>query len=119
MAVGRQHTHLHSLLFVVLPVLCNILSQRVIRIGSAQQCLNAVAHPNKTCQAHLKTLLQRLVATYSCWKAQQGGTPQQNRPYLQSRTPFVFQDVQADAAELVNIWMIDLCQEADLCQKTG
>ena len=33
---------------------------------------------------------------------------------LKSRTPFLLQDVEADSAKLVYVWVVDPCDEPDL-----
>ena len=43
-----------------------------------------------------------------------GGVPEQDGADLQGGAPLVFEDVKADAAQFVDVWMIDLCKESDL-----
>lgn len=40
--------------------------------------------------------------------------PEQNSSYLQGRAPLVLQDVQAYPPQLVNVGVVDLCEESNL-----
>ena len=49
----------------------------------------------------------------------QPSPPEKHRADLQRRTPLVLEDIEADAAQLVDVGMIDLSQEADLIHACG
>lgn len=55
-----------------------------------------------------------LIVTGWGWASMSGPSPEQYCANLQCGTPLVFQDVQADAAQLVYVRVVDLCQEANL-----
>ena len=40
--------------------------------------------------------------------------PEKDGSNLQRGAPLVLEDIQANAAQLVDIWVVDLCEEADL-----
>ena len=42
--------------------------------------------------------------------------PEKDSSDLQRWAPLVLQDVQADAAQLVDVWVVDLCEKTDLPQ---
>lgn len=46
-------------------------------------------------------------------RRQEGLNREQDGPDLERRGPLVFEDVEADPTELVNVGVVDLCQEAD------
>lgn len=48
------------------------------------------------------------------WERHQGLDREENRPDLESGRPLVLQDVQADSAELVDVWVVDLGSEENL-----
>merc|ERR1719188_1307462 len=48
------------------------------------------------------------------WRAEQSLDAQEDGSDLKGRAPFVLQYIQADATKLVNVGVVDLCQEADL-----
>lgn len=56
-------------------------------------------------------LVERVVRV---WGAQQSLHRDQHGSDLQGRGPLVLKDVEADAAELVYVWVVDLGEEADL-----
>jgi hypothetical protein len=70
----------HGCRLVRLPVLGNVLVQRVIGVGCTHEGLN---------------------------RKQDGAD-------LQCGGPFIFEDVQADAAQLVHVGVVDLGQKSDL-----
>lgn len=49
-------TCLHSQLLILFPLLCYIVSQGIIGIGSAQKCLDAVAQTHHSCSTHAVSL---------------------------------------------------------------
>lgn len=42
---------------------------------------------------------------------------EKHRPDLEGGGPLVLEDVEADTAQLVDVWVVDFCQEANLCVK--
>lgn len=79
--LARPFFRLHDRLDLVrLPHLGDVVRQRIVGIGAAQQRLDG----------------------------------EQHRADLQRRAPLVFQDVQADSAQFVDVRVVDLREEADV-----
>ncbi len=73
-------TSVNGRLFICLPVLGNVIGKGIIRVGCAQEGLDA----------------------------------EQHRPNLQGRAPLVLQNVQANSAKSIYVWMVYLREEANL-----
>jgi len=75
----------YSLALVFLPALRHVSRQRVVGVGSTEECLDG----------------------------------QEDSSDLQGRGPVVLEHIQADPAQLVDVWMVDLGEEADLGRDHG